>query len=143
MAETPQTVPERWAARFFTIWTGQAFSLFGRQIVQFALVWYLTQKTGSATILATATLVAMLPQILLGPFAGAIVDRSSRRLVMILADSFIALSTAGLIVLFMMGKIQIWHIYVAMALRSLGSAFHSPAMSASTPLMVPEKHLTR
>ncbi|MBI3739435.1 MAG: MFS transporter, partial [Chloroflexi bacterium] len=143
MAETPQIIPERWAARFFTVWTGQAFSLFGSQIVQFALVWYLTQKTGSATILATATLVAMLPQILLGPFAGAIVDRSSRRLVMILADSFIALSTAGLIVLFAMGKIQIWHIYVAMALRSLGGAFHSPAMSASTPLMVPEKHLTR
>ncbi len=138
-----QPIPERWATRFFTIWTGQAFSLFGSQIVQFALVWYLTQKTGSATILATATLAAMLPQILLGPFAGAVVDKSSRRLVMILADSFIALATLGLIILFAIGKIQIWHIYIVMALRSLGTAFHSPAMSASTTLMVPEKHLTR
>ncbi|MBI1793936.1 MAG: MFS transporter [Chloroflexi bacterium] len=140
---TPQPVPEHWAVRFFTIWTGQAFSLFGSQLVQFALVWYLTLKTGSATILATATLAAMLPQIVLGPFAGAIVDRSSRRLIMVLADSFIAFTTFGLIVLFATGKIQTWHIYAAMALRSLGNAFQSPAMSASTPLMVPEKYLTR
>jgi MFS transporter, DHA3 family, macrolide efflux protein len=134
---------ERWAARFFIIWTGQAFSLFGSQIVQFALVWYLTQKTGSATILATAALAAMLPQILLGPLAGAVVDRSSRRLVMILADSAIALVTVGLVILFATGRILIWHVYLAMALRSLGTAFHAPAMSASTPLMVPERHLTR
>lgn len=50
-----------WKVPFFTIWTGQAFSLFGSQLVQFALVWWLTQQTGSATVLATATLVAILP----------------------------------------------------------------------------------
>jgi DHA3 family macrolide efflux protein-like MFS transporter len=60
-------IPENWAVRFFTIWGGQAISLFGSALVQFALVWYLAQKSGSATILATATLIAMLPQILLGP----------------------------------------------------------------------------
>ncbi|MBI2758853.1 MAG: MFS transporter [Chloroflexi bacterium] len=143
MENSSQTIPANWAIRFFTIWTGQAFSLFGSQLVQFALVWYLTQKTGSATILATATLAAMLPQIILGPFAGAVVDRWSRRLIMILADSFIALSTVGLILLFISGKVQIWQIYVVMALRSLGGAFQFPAMSASTTLMVPNQHLTR
>jgi DHA3 family macrolide efflux protein-like MFS transporter len=143
MTNIDDPVSGQWAGRFFTIWTGQAFSLFGSQLVQFALVWYLTQETGSATVLATATLAAMLPQIVLGPLAGAVVDRASRRLVMILADGFIALSTLGLILLFSSGAIQVWHIYAAMALRSLGTAFHSPAMSASTPLMVPNKHLTR
>lgn len=138
-----QNISARWAIRFFTIWTGQAFSLFGSQLVQFALVWYLTQKTGSATILATATLAAMLPQILLGPLAGAMVDRGSRRAIMIVADGFIALTTLGLIVLFVMGRVQVWHIYAVMMLRSAGGAFQFPAMSASTPLMVPDKHLTR
>ena len=57
----------KWAGRFFTIWIGQAFSLFGSALVQFALIWWLTQKSGSATILAMATLVGMLPQIVVGP----------------------------------------------------------------------------
>ena len=136
-------LPKNWAQRFFIIWTGQAFSLVGSALVQFALVWYLTRTTGSGTILATATLVALLPQIFLAPFAGALVDRFSRRWVMVIADSSIALFTIGLMILFATGLIQVWHIYVVMFMRSLGGAFHSPAMTASTSLMVPQKHLTR
>src|SRR5690349_22895044 len=108
--------------RFFTIWSGQALSLFGSALVQFSLIWWLTQKSGSATVLAVATLVGMLPQILLGPFAGAIVDRSNRRAIMIVADGSIALATLLLIFLFATGKVQIWHVYAIMAVRSLGGA---------------------
>lgn len=143
MENPSQPIPPNWAARFFTVWGGQAFSLFGSALVQFALVWHLTKETGSATVLATATLVAMLPQIVLGPFVGALVDRWNRRLIMMVADGGIALSTIGLIYLFASGQVQIWHIYVIMMIRSLGQAFHYPAMQASTSLMVPEKHLTR
>jgi len=135
--------PERWAPRFFTIWTGQAFSLIGSALVQFALVWWMTSKTGSATVLATATLFALLPQILLGPFAGALVDRWNRRLIMIVADGGIALATGVLIFLFATHRIQVWHVYLIMMIRSLGGAFHSPAMTASTSLMVPRDFLAR
>ncbi len=107
------------------------------------MVWYLTQQTGSATILATATLVAMLPQILLGPFVGALVDRWNRRMVMIVADGAIALSTLILAGLFWAGLAQIWHIYAILLIRSVGGAFHWPAMSASTSLMVPKDQLAR
>jgi DHA3 family macrolide efflux protein-like MFS transporter len=138
-----QPIPHNWAARFFTVWGGQSFSLFGSALVQFALVWYLTKQTGSATVLATATLVAMLPQIVLGPFVGALVDRWNRRLIMMIADGGIAVATIVLIYLFASGQVQIWHIYVIMMVRSLGQAFHFPAMQASTSLMVPEKQLTR
>jgi len=82
-AITEPQLSKKWKAPFFTIWIGQAFSLLGSQLVQFALVWWLTRTTGSATVLATATLVALLPQVLLGPLAGALVDRWNRRLVMI------------------------------------------------------------
>ena len=143
MKDPSQPIPHNWAARFFTVWGGQAFSLFGSALVQFALVWYLTKQTGSATVLATATLVAMLPQILLGPIAGALVDRWNRRVIMMVADGGIALATILLVYLFASGQVQIWHIYVIMMARSLGGAFHFPAMQASTSLMVPEKHLTR
>jgi DHA3 family macrolide efflux protein-like MFS transporter len=132
-----------WKKPFFLIWAGQAFSLLGSSLVQFALVWWLTRTTGSATVLAAATLVALLPEVFLGPFAGALVDRWNRRRVMIFADAAIALVTLGLAVLFWQGIVQVWHIYVALFIRSLGSSFHWPAMQASTSLMVPDDQLSR
>lgn len=132
-----------WATPFFTIWTGQAFSLLGSMIVQFALIWWLTQTTGSATALATASLAGILPQVVVGPFAGALVDRWPRRLVLIVADSLIALSTLALILFYLLGQMQPWHIYVVMFVRSALGGFHWTAMQASTSLMVPKAHLAR
>lgn len=143
MQNPSQPIPRNWAARFFTVWGGQAFSIFGSALVQFALVWHLTRETGSATVLAIATLFAMLPQIVLGPFAGALVDRWNRRIIMIIADGGIAVATILMIYLFATDQVQVWQIYLIMTIRSLGHAFHFPAMQASTSLMVPEKHLTR
>ncbi len=142
---TKRAVPRRskWTIPFFTIWTGQAFSLIGSQILQFALVWWLTQLTGSATVLATATLMAVLPQVFLGPIAGAYVDRWNRRVVMIAADGLVALVALWLAYLFWTDQMQVWHVYVGMLVRAVGGCFHWPAMQASTSLMVPEEHLTR
>ncbi len=117
---------------FFVIWTGQVFSLLGSQLVQFALVWHLTRTTGSATVLAFAMMMAILPQVLISPLAGALVDRWNRRVVMIVADGSIALVTLLLAVLFATGAAQIWHIYAVMFIRATGGAFHWPAMQAST-----------
>ena len=142
MSDKP-VIPANWKAPFFTIWTGQTISLIGSQIVQFALVWYLTEQTGSATVLATATLVAMLPMIVFGPFAGALVDRWNRRLVMIAADGAVALASLWLAYMFAIDAVQVWQVYLIMFIRALGGAFQWPAMQASTTLMVPEQHLTR
>jgi DHA3 family macrolide efflux protein-like MFS transporter len=141
--EEMQPNETKWFARFITIWTGQAFSLIGSQLVQFALVWYLTIQTGSATVLAVASIAALLPQIILSPLAGAYVDRWKRRHVMIAADAFIAGTTAVLIVLFALGLVQVWHIFVVLFVRSCFSAFHWPASQAATTVLVPERHLTR
>jgi len=132
-----------WKSRFFTIWGGQALSILGSQLVQFALIWYLTIKTGSATTLATASLVGMLPGVILGPFIGTLVDRLNRRWIMIFSDSLIALVTLGLAVLFTLNLVTQWHIYLVMFIRSLAGCFHSNSMNASTSLMVPVENLTR
>ena len=134
---------KNWRVPFFTIWAGQAASLLGSQLVQFALIWWLTKATGSATVLATATLVGLLPQVVLGPVTGALVDRWNRRVIMIVADSVIALATVALAILFLTGNIQFWNIYVLMFVRGAAGGFHWPAMQASTSLMVPKEHLTR
>ncbi len=138
-----RSLPDNWKTPYFTIWIGQAFSLLGSQLVQFALIWWLTSSTGSATVLAIASLVGLLPQVLLGPIAGALVDRWSRRAVMILADGAIALATVGLVLVFWAGQVQIWQVYLVMFIRALGGGFHWPAMQASTSLMVPKEHLAR
>lgn len=142
MSDKP-VIAAHWKRPFFTIWVGQMFSLVGSQIVQFALVWWLTEQTGSATVLATATLVAMLPMIIFGPFAGALVDRWNRRLVMIAADGAVALASLWLAYMFWIDAVEIWQVYLIMFVRSLGGSFHWPAMQASTTLMVPDGHLTR
>ncbi len=132
-----------WKVHFFTIWGGQAISILGSQLVQFALIWYLTVETGSATVLATASLVGMLPNVILGPFVGTLVDRWNRRWIMVIADSIVALATLVLAGLFALDAVATWHIYVVMLVRALASSFHGNAMTASTSLMVPVEHLTR
>lgn len=132
-----------WAKPFFTIWFGQAFSILGSQIVSFALVWWLTKETGSAMVLATSTIMIYLPQIFLGPFVGALVDRWNRRLVLMVADTGVALATLLLAFLFWQGWVEIWHIYLLVFVRSLGGTFHFPAMQASITMLVPDKHLSR
>jgi DHA3 family macrolide efflux protein-like MFS transporter len=129
--------------RFWIIFSGQGFSLLGTRLVQFSLVWWLTNQSNSATVLATASLIALLPQIIVGPFAGVIVDRLDRRKIMIAADSMIALVIIGLAALFATYRVQVWHIYLAMFIRSLGSSFHWPAFQASTSLMVKKEDLSR
>ena len=132
-----------WAIRFFTIWTGQRLSLLGSTIGSFALIWWLTETTGSAIVLTTASMVVLVPAILLSPFVGSLVDRWNRRLVILISDGFIALLSLWLAYLFWTDALEIWHVYLIMIGRALGGLFHSPAMLASTTLMVPKQHLTR
>ncbi len=134
---------KNWKTKFFSIWIGQAFSLLGSQIVQFTLIWYLTKETGSAAVLATSTLVSLLPNVLFAPFIGALVDRWDRKRIMIVSDLMIAFVTLLLIILFKTEQIKLGYIYVALFLRELGSTFHWPSMRSSTSLLVPKEQMSR
>ena len=122
-----QTTNQNWTIRFIPLWIGQALSLLGSQLVQFAIIWYLTQETNSATTLAVASMMGLLPQVLLSPFIGTWVDRGNRRLILITADSTIAIATLILAVLFASGLIQVWQIYVVLFIRAVASGFHQSA----------------
>ena len=119
-----------WKKKFIIIWTGQLFSILSSSIAQFSIVLWISLKTGSAEVLSFATIAALLPQALLGPFAGVFVDRWNRKWTMIGADSFVALCSGVIALLFYL-------------LRSVGGAFHTPAMKSSVPLLAPEKELMR
>lgn len=138
----PQINP-RWAVPFFIIWTGQALSQLGSRMAAFALIWWMTQTTGSATVLATGSLMGYLPYVVLGPFVGALIDRWNRRFVMIVADTAVALATAVLVYLFWIGGIRVWHVYAVTLAGSLAGTFQGTAMVASTTMLVPERHMSR
>jgi DHA3 family macrolide efflux protein-like MFS transporter len=128
---------------YMKLFGGQAFSLVGSALVQFALVWWLTYTTGSAVVLSLATMMVVLPQILVSPFAGALVDRWSRRRVMIASDTLSVLTIIGLALLWAMGSVDFIHVFAVMAIRSTLASFQWPALQASASLMVPEEHLSR
>ncbi len=132
-----------WKKAFAIIWGGQFFSILTSSLVNFAIIIWLSLQTGSAEILAWAAIAGMLPQTLIGPFTGALIDRWNRKRIMMLADTFIALCTLILTLLFWFNLAELWHIFVLLALRSVGSAFHMPAMQASVPLLAPSDQLTR
>ena len=138
-----ESANHNWTLRFIPLWIGQALSLLGSQLVQFAIIWYLTQTTNSATTLAIASMMGLLPQVLLSPFIGTWVDRGNRRLILIAADSIVAVATLLLALLFVTGAIQIWHIYLALFIRAVAGGFHQSAFGASVVLLVPKEHLAR
>ncbi len=107
------------------------------------LIWWITDTTGSVSALALAGLVALLPKALLGPLGGTLADRYSRRLIMIAADLVSALCMLVLIALFLADRIELWHIYTMMFVRSAMQAFQQPAAAASTAMLVPASFLPR
>ena len=138
-----QSTNQNWALRFTPLWVGQALSLLGSQLVQFAIIWYLTRETNSATTLAIASMMGLLPQVLLSPFIGTWVDRGNRRLILIAADAIVAIATLVLAILFAAGSIQVGQIYIVLFIRAVASGFHQSAFGASVVLLVPKEHLAR
>ncbi len=132
-----------WKRNFYTIAAGQAFSLIGSSAAQFALIWWLASETDSPMVLSIAGLVAFLPQLLLGPFAGVWIDRMKRKWVIMGADLFIGAVAAVFALLFLAGTPPYWAAYVVLGLRAVGELFHRPAIQAAVPMLVPPEQLVR
>ena len=128
---------------FLIVWFGQLVSLIGSGLTNFALGVWVYQRTGSVTQFSLILLFAMLPTVLISPLAGAIVDRWNRRWCMILSDSGAGITTVALALLLATGRLEIWHIYLAVSLSSVCKAFQLPAYTASTALLVPKENLPR
>lgn len=135
---------ERSGARTFLIlWFGQLISLIGSGLTGFALGVYLYQRTGAATQLALSMVAASLPNLLLLPFAGALVDRWDRRRVLILSDTGAALITLVFWALLATGRLEVWHVYAGNALASALGAFQRPAYLSVPALLVPKEQFGR
>ncbi len=128
---------------FTLVWIGQMVSIIGSGLTSFALDIWVYQQTRSVTQFALASLCTLLPPLLLSPIAGALVDRWNRRWCMILSDCGTALSVMAIAVLVYSNQLEVWHIYIVVAIASTFGAFQSPAYSASIAMLVPKAHLHR
>ena len=132
-----------WKLKFYTIWAGQAVSLITSAILQMAIIFYLTEKTGSAMVLSMASLLGFLPYAVFGPAIGVLVDRHDRKKIMIGADLIIAAAGSVLTIVAFYMELPVWMVMIVLFIRSIGTAFHTPALNAVTPLLVPEEQLTK
>ena len=128
---------------YLFFWSGQLVSLLGSSVAQFVIIWWITLETGSPLYLSIASFLGLVPMIILTPFAGVLVDRWSRKALIGIADFLQALVTVVLIFLFWLSSVSIWQVLVLLTVRGIFQAFHSPAVSAIVPLMVPKAKLSR
>jgi len=128
---------------FTFIWLGQFTSLLGSSMTNFALTIWAWEKTGTATALALTGLAFVLPNILVYPVAGALVDRWNRKLVMMISDLAAGIGTIFILLLHISGSLQIWHLYLIFMFMGLFQSFQFPAYSAAVSTMLDKEQYGR
>lgn len=128
---------------FVVIWIGQAISLIGTGMSGFALTIWAYEETGQATALALVGFFFILPMVVLSPVAGAIVDRSNRKFMMMISDLGAGAATIGIFLLNSADMLEIWHLYVAVLIMGTFQVFQWPAYSAAITMMIPKEQYAR
>lgn len=128
---------------FTVMWIGQLVSLIGSSLTSFALSIWILKNTASVTNYTLAIVLASLPGTLIAPFAGAWVDRWNRKLVMMLSDAAPAIQVLVIAWLIHLDKLEVWHIYIGVAVTSICQTFQWPAYIAAITMLVPRTQYGR
>jgi len=134
---------KNWKKNITLFLTGQAVSLLGSSLVQYAIIWYVAKETRSGVMLMLMTICGFLPQVLISIFAGVWADRFSRKKLIIFADAGIAVSTLVLAFIIMNSRDFFWALLVISAIRSVGAGIQTPAVNAAIPQLVPMDKLMK
>ena len=134
---------EKWKLQFTMIALGQAVSMLGSHGVQFALIWWLAEKTSSPLMLGISGLVAYLPMSLLSPLAGIMADRLNRKAISIVSDMGMGITAVLYAFLLSMFDLPVWTVFVMLCVRGIGSTFQQPAIQSIIPQLVPEDQLIK
>ncbi|WP_099974071.1 MFS transporter [Lactobacillus terrae] len=133
-----------WKKNISLFLIGQFLSGVTSMIVQYAIIWYLTKKTGSATVLSFATLLGMLPMVFLSPFIGPFVDRLNKKMLLIVPDlvaaSFAVILSISAVIYH---TFPLWLVFVSLLVRSIAQTFQMPTIQSILPTMVPDEQLTK
>lgn len=133
-----------WRKNFYLFLSGQFLSGITSMVVQYSIIWYLTKTTGSATVLSFATILGMLPMVILSPFVGSFVDKWNKKTLLIVTDIIVAIFA---LILAITGTIAsdfpLWLVFVSLFIRSVAQTFQMPTIQSILPTMVPEEELTK
>ena len=128
---------------FTVVWVGQIISLIGTAMSNFALTLWAYEITGKATPLALVGFFFVTPMVVLGPFVGVLIDRSNRKMMMMLSDLAAAVTMLFVLILFLTDNLQIWHLYVSATVTGIFQGFQWPAYSAAISVMLPKEQYAR
>jgi DHA3 family macrolide efflux protein-like MFS transporter len=134
---------KNWKKNVVLFLSGQTISLFGSMLVQYAIMWHITLKTQSGSMMTVFIIAGMLPMFFISPFGGVWADRHNRKYLINGADGIIALASLFVALMFLAGFESMGILLGCAAIRALGQGVQSPAVSALIPQLVPEEHLTR
>ncbi len=143
MNTPPKTHLAKGMFGFSIVWIGQIFSLLGTSMTGFAMTIWAYEKTESATALALVGFFFVAPMLIAAPFAGALVDRSNRKLMMMLSDIASGIATLVVLILYSTGRLEIWHLYITGAFQGVFQSFQWPAYSAAISTMIPKEQYGR
>jgi DHA3 family macrolide efflux protein-like MFS transporter len=123
--------------------TGQALSFFGTMVVQYAILWHITLKSQSGSMMTVFTIAGLLPMFFISPFAGVWADRFNRKYIINIADGATAFFSLAAAVFIILGINSYAILLICAFVRSIGQGVQTPAVGAFIPQIIPEKHLTK
>lgn len=140
---TITSIQNDWKKNSILFLTSQTISLFGSMLVQYAITWYITLTTQSGAMMTISIICGFLPSFFISPFAGVWADRYNRKMLIVISDSLIAISTLILAIIFLLGYDAPWMLFLVLAIRSLGTGVQTPAVGSFIPQIVPENKLSK
>lgn len=142
-ARIAQPAPRNHLWTFYALILTQVLSLVGSRISNLAVGIWVFNQTGNATPLALVSFFTVIPGVLASSISGAMTDRWDRRYIMALADAGQAIGTSLLLLSFLTGSLQLWHLYVVTFIGAIFSVFQQPAFQASVTMLIPDEQRDR
>ncbi|MXY44194.1 MAG: MFS transporter [Dehalococcoidia bacterium] len=121
---------------FYALAGGQFVSTIGSGMTRFGLGLWVLDRTGDVTAYTTLLFAAILPLGVASLLVGPLVDRWNRRWTMIFANAGASGPTLFVALLYYTDALTVWHLYIALVVNGIASAFILPALEASTPMLV-------
>lgn len=128
---------------FLILWSTQSISQLGSSMTAYALTLWLYEKTGSSLSTAALAICSYAPYVLMSIFAGALTDRLDKKKIMLCCDTFAAMCTVTILVLFRTGQLAVWHLYLLNAVSGLMNTVQQPASDVAMTMIIPQAHYQR
>lgn len=127
--------------RYAVYWAGLLISNAGSQMQVWAIFWHLRLLSDDPIVVSFIGLIKFLPVLLFAMIGGLVADTFDRRKVVFITQSLMALVAITLGVLTNSGHIELWHIYVLVAIQAMNISFDAPSRQSIVPNLVPRKDL--